>query len=41
MAVELRNQLGAITGISVPPTLVYDYPSTHDVATFLCDALAV
>jgi len=40
MAVELRNQLGAITGVQVPPTLVYDYPSAHDVATFLCDALA-
>ncbi|MFD9396575.1 phosphopantetheine-binding protein, partial [Streptomyces sp. NPDC060000] len=40
MAVELRNHLGAVTGIPVPPTLVYDYPSAYDVATFLCDALA-
>lgn len=39
MAVELRNRLGEITGIEVPPALVYDYPSAQDVAKFLHNVL--
>ncbi|MFF2791066.1 phosphopantetheine-binding protein [Streptomyces sp. NPDC058049] len=39
MAVELRNRLGEITGIEVPPALVYDHPSAQDVAKFLHNVL--
>ncbi len=36
-AVELRNRLVADTGLSLPPTLVFDYPSTLAVARQLLD----
>ncbi|WP_372505740.1 type I polyketide synthase, partial [Streptomyces malaysiensis] len=34
-AVELRNRLNTVTGLRLPPTLVYDYPSSSAVAVHL------
>ncbi|MEU1483951.1 SDR family NAD(P)-dependent oxidoreductase [Streptomyces sp. NPDC005752] len=38
-AVELRNQLAAITGVRLPTTLVFDYPSPEALAEFLGSVL--
>ncbi|WP_425578362.1 type I polyketide synthase, partial [Streptomyces albiaxialis] len=39
-AVQLRNQLNATTGLSLPPTLIFDHPSTDALADVLREHLA-
>ncbi|WP_412126808.1 type I polyketide synthase [Streptomyces tubercidicus] len=39
-AVEFRNALNRITGLSLPAALVYDYPTPHAVVEFLESELA-
>ncbi|GAA3438732.1 type I polyketide synthase [Kutzneria kofuensis] len=39
-AVEFRNQVNAVTGLKLPATLIFDYPSSQALADHLLEELA-
>lgn len=38
-AVELRKELASVTGLDLPTTLIFDYPSTESIADLILDML--
>lgn len=38
-AVELRKELASVTGLDLPTTLVFDYPSTESITDLILDML--
>ena len=40
LSVELRNRLGSLTGIGLPTSLAFDYPTPGEVAAFIAERLA-
>ncbi len=38
-AVEMRNRLGAMTGMELPATLIFDYPNSAALAGYLVDQI--
>ena len=39
MAIELRNAISKLTGLSVPATALFNYPSLHEIADYVADLL--
>ncbi|WP_416975918.1 type I polyketide synthase [Streptomyces sp. 4F14] len=40
-AVQLRNQLNSVTGLALPPTAVFDHPTSEALATYLRGQLGI
>ncbi len=38
-AVELRKELASVTGLDLPTTLIFDYPTTESITDLILDML--